>query len=152
MGTKECSQSASKSSWDSQDFGDVRMVLKWSIFASPPGHNELKSTLVNKDFQTWLLIGCWLCCQPIKWQVWKYFLINMEDNAKDKLNNVLELNPFPWDENIICAEYEYSSFVPNVSWLNWIFISIGKRQRRNKSKNKIHNSSAFKIRVYLNVL
>ena len=26
MGTNECSQSASKSSWDSQDFGDVRMV------------------------------------------------------------------------------------------------------------------------------
>ena len=28
MGTNECSQSASKSSWDSQDFGDVNMVLK----------------------------------------------------------------------------------------------------------------------------
>ena len=28
MGTYECSQSASKSSWDSQDFGDVRTVLK----------------------------------------------------------------------------------------------------------------------------
>ena len=28
MGTNECSQSASKSSWDRQDFGDVRMVLK----------------------------------------------------------------------------------------------------------------------------
>ena len=41
MGTNECSQSASKSSWDNQDLGDVRMVLKWAIFASPPGHNEL---------------------------------------------------------------------------------------------------------------
>ena len=40
MGTNKCSQSASKS-WYSQDFGDVSMVLKWSIFASPPGHNEL---------------------------------------------------------------------------------------------------------------
>ena len=44
MGTNECSQPASKSSWDSQDFGDVRMVLKWSIFASPPGHNELNNS------------------------------------------------------------------------------------------------------------
>ena len=28
MGTNECSQSASKSSRDSQDFGDVNMVFK----------------------------------------------------------------------------------------------------------------------------
>ena len=26
MGTNQCSQPASKSSWDSQDFGDVNMV------------------------------------------------------------------------------------------------------------------------------
>ena len=32
MGTNECSQSASKSSWDSQDFGDLRMVLKMVHF------------------------------------------------------------------------------------------------------------------------
>ena len=41
MGTNECSQTASKSSWDSQDFGDVNMVLKWPVFTSPPGQNEL---------------------------------------------------------------------------------------------------------------
>ena len=28
MGINECSKPASKSSWDSQDFGDVNMVLK----------------------------------------------------------------------------------------------------------------------------
>ena len=44
MGTIECSQPASKSSWDSQGFGDISMVLKWSIFASPPGHDELSTT------------------------------------------------------------------------------------------------------------
>ena len=32
MGINECSQSASKSSWDSQDFGDVNMVLKMAHF------------------------------------------------------------------------------------------------------------------------
>ena len=32
MGTNECSQLASKSSWDSQDFGDVNMVLKMAHF------------------------------------------------------------------------------------------------------------------------
>ena len=32
MGTNECSQLASKSSWDSQDFGDVSMVLKMVHF------------------------------------------------------------------------------------------------------------------------
>ena len=45
MGTHECSQSASKSSWDSQDFGEVNMVLKMAHFTSPPGHNELRSLL-----------------------------------------------------------------------------------------------------------
>ena len=40
MGTNdECSQTASKSSWDSQDFSDVNMVLKMTHF--PLGHNEL---------------------------------------------------------------------------------------------------------------
>ena len=32
MGTNECSQPASKSSWDSQDFGDVNMLLKMAHF------------------------------------------------------------------------------------------------------------------------
>ena len=45
MGNIECSQPASKSSWDSQDFGDISMVLKWPIFASPPGHDELNTIL-----------------------------------------------------------------------------------------------------------
>ena len=33
MGTNECSQPASKSSWDSQDFGDISMVLKIGPFS-----------------------------------------------------------------------------------------------------------------------
>ena len=32
MGINECSKTASKSSWDSQDFGDVNMVLKMVHF------------------------------------------------------------------------------------------------------------------------
>ena len=32
MGTIECSQLASKSSWDSEDFGDISMVLKIALF------------------------------------------------------------------------------------------------------------------------
>ena len=32
MGTTECSQPASKCSWDSQDFGDVNMVFKMAHF------------------------------------------------------------------------------------------------------------------------
>ena len=43
METNECSQLASKSSWDSKDFGDVNMVLKMAIFTSPLGHNELNA-------------------------------------------------------------------------------------------------------------
>ena len=37
----------------------------------------LKSTLVNKDFQPWLLIGWWLCCRPIRVQIWKFSSTNM---------------------------------------------------------------------------
>ena len=37
MGTIECSQSASKSSWDSQDFGDISMVLKMAHFRKSTG-------------------------------------------------------------------------------------------------------------------
>ena len=42
MGTNECSQPASKSSWDSQDFGDVNMVLKMVHF-----HKSTRPQWVN---------------------------------------------------------------------------------------------------------
>ena len=32
MGTNECSQPPSKSSWDSKDFGDVNMLLNMAHF------------------------------------------------------------------------------------------------------------------------
>ena len=45
MGTNECSQPASKSSWDSQDFGDVNMVLKMVHF-----HKSSRPQWVNEHF------------------------------------------------------------------------------------------------------
>ena len=45
MGTNECSQPASKSSWDSQDFGDVNMVLKMVHF-----HKSSRPQWVNWMF------------------------------------------------------------------------------------------------------
>ena len=49
MGTNECSQPASKSSWDSQDFGDVNMVLKMAHFhkSSRPYWVKAKNTVVT---------------------------------------------------------------------------------------------------------
>ena len=44
MGTNECSQPASKSSWDSQDFGDVNMVLKMANF-----HKSTRPQWVNSN-------------------------------------------------------------------------------------------------------
>ena len=44
MGTNECSQPASKSSWDSQDFGDVNMVLKMVHF-----HKSSRPQWVNRE-------------------------------------------------------------------------------------------------------
>ena len=43
MGINECSQPASKSSWDSQDFGDVNMVLKMAHF-----HKSSRPQWVNR--------------------------------------------------------------------------------------------------------
>ena len=43
MGTNECSQLASKSSWDSQDFGDIGMVLNWPIFILAQVHRATMS-------------------------------------------------------------------------------------------------------------
>ena len=55
MGTNECSQSISKSYWDSQDFGYVNMVLKWPIFTSPLGHNELKDERHTADIRKYVI-------------------------------------------------------------------------------------------------
>ena len=46
MGTNECSQPASKSSWDSQDFGDVNMVLKMAHF-----HKSSRPQWVNPSMR-----------------------------------------------------------------------------------------------------
>ena len=73
MGTNECSQPASKSSWDSQDFGDVNMVLKWPIFTSPLGLNEL-----IRDLSVWVWpIGIFVSgdVSQGKWILFQYKMI-----------------------------------------------------------------------------
>ena len=42
MGTIECSQPASKSSWYSQDFGDISMVLKMAHLRTSTGPRWVK--------------------------------------------------------------------------------------------------------------
>ena len=50
MGTIECSQPTSKSSWDSQDFGDISMVLKMAHFRKSTGPRWVKE-LMNHHFR-----------------------------------------------------------------------------------------------------
>ena len=53
MGTNEYPQPASKSSWDSQDFGDVKMVLKMAHFHKSSRPQWVKPTGVETGiFQT----------------------------------------------------------------------------------------------------
>ena len=75
MGTNECSQSASKSSWESQDFGDANMVLKMAHFhkSSRPQwvnievchiesihHYTLFSGLIQiRSVMAKLIVSCW---------------------------------------------------------------------------------------------
>ena len=46
MGTIEYSQPASKSSWDSQDFGDIIMVLKMARFLKSTGPRWVKGDYI----------------------------------------------------------------------------------------------------------
>ena len=50
MGTNECSQPASKSSRDSQDFGDISMVLKIAQFRKSIGPRWVNMVLCSPDF------------------------------------------------------------------------------------------------------
>ena len=53
MGTNECSQPASKSSWDSQDFGDVNMVLKMVHF-----HKSSRPQWVKEQVHKVVILYC----------------------------------------------------------------------------------------------
>ena len=60
MGTNECSQPASKSSWDSQDFSDVNMVLKMAHFHKLMKVNELmKGKGHQRDNFFLSMASCW---------------------------------------------------------------------------------------------
>ena len=50
MGTNEYSQPASKSSWDSQDFGDVNMVVKMAHFHKSSRPQWVNCVLVAVNF------------------------------------------------------------------------------------------------------
>ena len=50
MGINECSKPASKSSWDSQDFGDVNMVLKMVHFRKSSRPQWVKGVMAISKF------------------------------------------------------------------------------------------------------
>ena len=74
MGTIECSQPASISSWDSQDFGDISMVLKMAYFRKSTGPRWVKvhieKTIQEYAFKTVINTGWWYA----KKQIWSYRL------------------------------------------------------------------------------
>ena len=49
MGTNECSQPASKSSLDSQDFGDISVVLKMAHFRKSTGPRWVNHIIIELD-------------------------------------------------------------------------------------------------------
>ena len=55
MGTNEYSQPASKSSWDSQDFGDVNMVVKMAHFHKSSRPQWVKQKLRFQGLK-WVMI------------------------------------------------------------------------------------------------
>ena len=62
MGTIECSQPTSKSSWHCQDFGDISMVLKMAHFRKSTGPrwvNDSKNTLIMTEVRQGVMRFRW---------------------------------------------------------------------------------------------
>ena len=84
MGTIECSQPAPKFSWDSQDFGDISMVLKMAHFRKSTGPRWVKSLrpggvymCIDELCQCWL--GWWFvaCVAPSNYLNQCWFIWNL---------------------------------------------------------------------------
>ena len=75
MGTIECSQPTFKSSWDSQDFGDISMVLKMAHFRKSTGPRGVK---------------CWRDISSLKPTIHKY----IEFCVKVTLSFIIHINIF----------------------------------------------------------
>ena len=69
--------------------------------------------LFNKDFQSWLLIDWRLCRQPMRSQVWKYLLTNM-DFTWDHLSNRSSWSIWPMS----C----YDVLKPYIKQTNWLIL------------------------------
>ena len=86
MGTNECSQPASKSSWDSQDFGDVNMVLKMLHFhkSSRPQWVNSSSPRQNGRHFTDDIFKCIFLNE----NVWISIKISLKFVPKGPINNI----------------------------------------------------------------
>ena len=78
MGTNEFSQPASKSSWDSQDFGDVNMALRMAHF-----HKSSRPQWV-KEPSIWY---CNLKRLPKKWKLYVWTHLNFAPRRLYVLEN-----------------------------------------------------------------
>ena len=106
MGTIECPQPASKSSWDSPDFGDISMVLKMAHFRKSTGPRwvNLHWNSMHRMFKH----HCWICqrCiekEPSMWwecNIWNFKLILYCDWYYDFIHsneeNLLKLIIITW--------------------------------------------------------
>ena len=63
MGTSECSQPASESSWERQDFGDINMVLKMARFRKSTGPRWFNLLNILSESDIIEIIGNFqICC------------------------------------------------------------------------------------------
>ena len=66
---------------------------------------HVKSEFVNKNLLTWLLIGWLLWYQPIRCQVWKYLLTNMDFNMEiSKLSRSLDVYTYTIEHRVVDRE------------------------------------------------
>ena len=82
MGTNECSQPASKSSWDSQYFGDINMVLKMAHL-----HKSSRPQWVNADIitKTQDLVIQQKSNTNKSWQITEMFFFKRKQTCKHKM-------------------------------------------------------------------
>ena len=99
MGTNECSQPATNSSWDSQDFGDISMVLIMAHFRKFTGPR-------------WVKTIPWISCVN---RAWKHSLLK-------RMYIFFFLSPFLMEYDITYISISYECLAPwiRVYSTNWM--------------------------------
>ena len=96
MGTNECSQPASKSSWDSQDFGDITMVLKMANFRKSTRPRWAKLWFGNTFCITMKVESTISLSNQIMRSCGAFLFVSLNNDNENKHYKSFQVQRFPW--------------------------------------------------------